>query len=186
MFDTVGAFKKQFTRVEGGYIVYPSRKVGGKLVSDEEYHSLVKRWERVAGRAGTWRAVGAILLAVVIGTLLSDLLAAPDWTESLMIALIVLALSAWLFWASTAPRRLVRDRAPVTAPRPAADARREARAMLNWRVVGFGLFISAAVFFGSVTADERTVRTWVWLIGSGSMLGLYAWIAFEKLVDGRG
>jgi hypothetical protein len=29
MFDAVGAFKKQFTCVEGGYLVYPSLKIGG-------------------------------------------------------------------------------------------------------------------------------------------------------------
>jgi hypothetical protein len=185
MFDTVEAFKKQFTRVEGGYLVYPSRKVGGKLVNDEEYDFLVKRWERVAGRAGRWKTVGAIVLVVAIWTLLGDLLSPPEWADSLMIGLIVIAMSAWLFWASTAPRRLVRDRAPVTAPRPAAEARREARAALNWPFVAFALLISGAIFFGSATADERTVGTWAWLIGSGLMLGIYLWVAFKKLADGR-
>jgi hypothetical protein len=186
MFDPVEAFKKQFTRVEGGYLVYPSRKVGGKLVTDEEYAFLLKRWERVAGRASSWRAAGAVVVVIAIWTLLEDLLQAPEWADSLMIALMVVAMSAWLLWASTAPNRFVRHRAPVTPPRPAAEARRDARAALNWPFVATGLAVSAAVFVGSVTADERTAGAWAWLIGSGSMLGLYLWIAFKKLADGRG
>lgn len=185
MFDTIGAFKRQFTRVEDGYLVYPSRKDGGKLVSDDEYDLLVKQWQRVAGRGGAWKAVGAIFVVIAVWTLLSDLLLAPDWADSLLVALIVMVMYARLFWASTAPRRLVKDRVSVTPPRPGAEARREARAALNWPFVIFALLISGVVFFGSVAAGERSLGTWAWLIGSGVMLGLYLWIGFKKLVDRR-
>jgi hypothetical protein len=185
MFDTMGAFKKQFTPVEGGYLVYPSKKLGGKLVTDAEYERLVSDWQRVAGRAGRWKVVGAVVAVIAVWTLLSDLLSAPDWANSVLTALIVSGMSAWLIWASTAPRRLVKDRAPVTAPRPVADARREARGALNWPFVAFALLISGSLFVSNINADERTVGTWAWLIGSGAMLGLYMWIGFKKLLDGR-
>ena len=183
MFDTIGAFKKQFTRVEGGYLVYPSRKIGGKLVSDEEYEHLVEGWERVAGRSGRWKAVGVIFAAIALWTLLSELVSLPNWGDSLLTAAIVLVMSLWVFWASTTPRRLVKDRLPITPPRVAAEARRDARAALNWPFVVFALFLSGATFFGSVTATERSPGRWAWLIGSGVMLGLYIWIAFKKLTD---
>ena len=184
MFNAVGAFKKQFTRVEGGYLVYPSRKAGGKPVSDEEYEQLVAGWERIAGRAGGWKTVGVIVAVITVWTLLSDWFAAPEWTDALIITIVVIIISGWVIWASMAPRRFVKDRAPVTPPRPAGEARREARAMLGWRFIAFALLIFGAAFFGSVTAAEYTLGNWAWLIGSGVMLGLYLWIGFRKLMDG--
>lgn len=183
MFDAVGAFKKQFTRVDGGYLVYPSRKIGGKLVSDEEYEHLVGGWERVAGRSGRWKAIGITFAVIVLWTLLSDVISLPEWGDSFLVAAIVLTMSAWLLWASTTPRRLVKDRPSVTPPRMAAEARRDARAALNWPFVFFALTLSGAAFLGSVTATERSLGAWAWLTGSGLILGLYTWIAFRKLTD---
>jgi hypothetical protein len=125
--------------------------------------------------------VGVAVLA--IWTLVSDWVFAPDWADSLFIATIVFAMSARLLWASMAPRRLVKNRLPVTPPRPAADVRREARAALNWPFVILALLMSASVFVGSMTASDRTMGTWAWLIGSGAMLGLYLWIGVKKLLD---
>jgi hypothetical protein len=184
MFDTIGAFKKQFTRVEGGYLVYPSRKTGGKLVSDEEYEHLVKGWERVAGRSGRWKAIGVIVVIIALWTLLSDVVPLPEWRDTFLTAAIVSAMSARLLWASTTPRRLVKDRPTITPPRMAAEARRDARAAINWPFVVFALLFSGAAFFVSVTATVRSPGAWAWLIGSGVMLGLYIWIAFKKLTDG--
>jgi hypothetical protein len=56
-------------------------------------------------------------------------------------------------------------------------------AALNWPFVVFALILSGAIFFGSVTAAERSPGAWAWLIGSGLMLGLYVWIAFRKVTD---
>lgn len=186
MFNTIEAFKRQFTRVEGGYLVYPSRKLGGKLVTEAEYKQLVASWERVAGRAGRWKTVGVIVVVIAIWTLLADWLSPPAWADTLLIVFIVVAMSAWLLWASTAPRRLVKDRSPAAPPRPLEDARRDARAALSWPFVIFAFLISGSIFFGSVTASDRTAGTWTWLVGSGAMLGLYVWIGLKKLLDGRG
>lgn len=185
MFNTSEAFKRQFTRVEGGYLVYPSRKIGGKLVTEAEYEQLVADWEKVAGRAGRLKTVGVVFAVIAVWTLVADWLSAPEWAATLLIAFIVAAVSAWLLWASTAPRRLVKNRPSAAPPRPSAEAKREARAALNWPFVAFALLISASVFFGSVTATDRTAGTWAWLIGSGAMLGIYLWIGVKKLLDGR-
>lgn len=185
MFNSVGAFKKQFTRVEGGYLVHPLRRSGGKLVTEPEYEQLIANWERVAGRAGQWKTVGLVFVVIAAWTLLADWLSPPEWADTLLIAAIVVAMSAWLLWASTAPRRLVKDRSPAAPPRPLAEARREARGALNWPFVSFALVVSGSSFFGSLNTTERTVGTWLWLIGSGAMLGLYLWIGLKKLLDRR-
>lgn len=185
MFNTIEAFKRQFTRVKGGYLVYPSRKFGGKLVTEAEYEQLVADWEKVAGRAGSWKTVGLVVVVIAMWTLLAESFSAPAWGETLLIVFIVAAVCAWLLWASTAPRRLVKDRSLAAPPRPPEGARREARAALNWPFVTFALLISGSIFFGSVTTSDKTIGTWAWLVGSGAMLGLYLWIGFKKLLDGK-
>ena len=185
MFDTIGAFKKQFTPVEGGYLLYPSAKGGGKLITVEEYDRLVADWQRTAGRGGLWKTAGLVIVLVLLWTLLSEALSLPDWAETLFIVVVVIGISARLLWASLAPRRLVRDRPPVTLPRPVSDARREARAALNWPFVVFALLASGGIFFSTLNALERTPSTYAWLVGSGLMMLAYLWIGLKKLVDRR-
>lgn len=157
--------------------------MGGKLVSDEEYEHLVRGWERIAGRAGRWKAVGVIFAIIALWTLLSDVVSLPKWGDYLLTGAIVLVMSGWLLRASTTPGRLVKDRPPTTPPRPATEARRDARAALNWPFVALALIFSGLAFFSSVTLNERSLGGWAWLIGSGVMLGLYIWIALKKLTD---
>lgn len=184
MFDTVGAFTKQFTPFEGGYLLYPSRKSGGKLITAEEYDRLVADWESIAGRAGLWKTVGVVFLVLLLWTLLTQTLPLPEWTDAFITAAVVIGISGRLLWASFAPRRLVKHRPVVTPLRPASDARREARATLNWPFVIFALLLSGATFFSTVTQSERTSGTWAWLVGSGLMLVGYLWIGVRKLLDG--
>jgi len=61
MFDATGAFTKQFTPFHEGYLVYPSRKTGGKLITADEYERLVGDWKRVAGKVGKWKMVGVVI-----------------------------------------------------------------------------------------------------------------------------
>jgi hypothetical protein len=185
MFDPIGAFEKQFTQVEGGFLFYPSRKSGGKLVTDEEYNLLVSDWKRASQRVTGWKTVGAVVVAAVLWTSLSEALYLPDWTTKLLIIALVIAMCAWLFWASFAPRRLVTKRSAVAPPRPASEARRAARAALNWPFVIFALLLSGATFWSTVNASDRTLSTWLWLLGSGLMLGTYLWIGLGKLLDFR-
>lgn len=183
MFDSLGAFTKQFTPVDGGYLYYPSKKDGGKLVTADEYQQLVEGWSKVAGRRGTWKVAGIVMLAILIWTLLSRSLSLPVWSDSIMIAASVIGVSGWLLWASFAPRRLVRERAAIAPPRPVSEAKRQARTLLNWRFIIFALFISGLAFLGSLNVPERDFISWAWLIGSGAMFGLYTWIAVQKFRD---
>lgn len=185
MFDSIGAFTKQFTPHEEGYLLYPSRKSGGKLVTAEEFDSLAADWGRIAGRSGLWKIAGMTILVLALWTLLSESLSLPEWSDTVIIVGSVIAMSGWLLWASYAPRRLVKDRAAITPPRPVSDARREARSALNWPFVIFALLFSGAAFFGAVTAVERTLTTWAWLVGSGVFFGAYSWLGFSKMMDGR-
>jgi hypothetical protein len=186
MFDSVGAFARQFTAVEGGYLYYPARKRGGKLVTAEEYEGLVADFRRVAGTSGLLKTAGVVILFAMLWTLLAQTLLLAEWAKALGLPAIVAGVCAYLFRASFAPYRLVKGRPDATPPRPASDARRQARAALNWPLVTVALLVSGAVFIGSATAPERTLSTWAWLVGSGLMFVAYLWLALLKLRDGRG
>lgn len=185
MFNTTNAFKKQFTRVEGGYIVYPSMKDGGKPVSDAEYEQLVAGWKKVGGWAGQWKLAGAVIVFFAAWKMLSARLSAPEWTDTLLIVLIVAGVTGRMLWVSTAPSRLVKGRASVTAPRPATEARRAGRAALNWPFIVFALLLSGSAFLGSLITTPQTAGAWAWLIGSGALFGTYIWAAYKKLLDRR-
>ena len=58
MFDAAGAFTRQFKPVDGGYVYYPSRKAGGKLVTVDEYETMVANWQRIAELAGVGKLSG--------------------------------------------------------------------------------------------------------------------------------
>ncbi|MBB5713221.1 hypothetical protein [Sphingomonas aerophila] len=185
MFNTTKAFKRQFIRTEGGYLIFPSRKLGAKLVTEAEYDQLLAEWESVAGRAGRWKTVGAVCAIVALWTLVSDWLSFSESADSLLTAAVVVTILARLLWSSTAPRRLVKGRPSVAPPRLPAQARREARAALSWPIVITILLISGLVFLGSIITLDRSASAWAWLIGSGALLGLYLWVGLKKLSDGR-
>jgi hypothetical protein len=176
-------FTKQFIPVEGGYVYYPSKNDGGKLVTVDEYNSLVEGWAKVAGRKGTWKTVGIVVLAIVIWTVVGALITLPSWSDGIVTAVGVVSVMVWLFWASFAPRRLVRDRPAVVPPRPPSQARRQARALLTWRVIAFVLLVSGITFSVSLNAPRRDFKTWAWLVGSAVMFVLYIWTAIQKLRD---
>jgi hypothetical protein len=183
MFDSMGAFEKQFTSTEGGYIYYPSRKTGGKLITTSEYEELVKDWGRVTGRWGRWKLIGGIVVAIILWSIFSAIFDLPETFTTIVMIGCVVSVSSWLLWASYAPRRLVKDRPAVTPPRDISEARQQARAMLNWPFVAFALAISGAILFASVQSHESTIASWAWLVGSGLMFVAYIWIAIQKLRD---
>jgi hypothetical protein len=183
VFDSIGAFAKQFTPTVGGYLYYPSKKCGGKLITADEYEQLTESWRKVAGRRGMWTVVGIVMLAICVWTAISELLSLPDWSDSIIIAASVIGIPAWLLWASFAPRRLVRNRSAIAPPRPVPEARRQARALLNWRFIIFALLFSGVAFLGWFNSPERDLKTWGWLIGSGAFFSLYIWIAIQKFRD---
>jgi hypothetical protein len=183
MFDSTGTFTKQFTPFVDGYVYFPSRKAGDKFVSVEEYDRLVSNWRRVAGRGASWIWVGFGVVTLVLWTILCDILALPPWTSWIVITLSVAVMLGRLLRAGYAPRRLLASRPDITPPRPRSQARRQARAMIGWPIVVFGLLLSGAIFFSQLRSADRTPSWWAWVIGSGLMLGAYIWIGFQKLAD---
>jgi hypothetical protein len=183
VFDSVDAFTKQFTPVEDGYLYYPSKKDGGKLVTVDEYRQLTEDWSKVAGPRGIWKVAGIVMLATLIWTIISKSLSLPDWLDSIMVAVFVIGISGWLLWASFAPRRLVRERTAITPPRLTSETQRQARALLNWRFIVFALLFSGIAFLGSLNTPERDYKSWAWLLGSGALFARYIWVAIQKFRD---
>lgn len=184
MFDPIGAFTKQFTPVEGGYLYYPSQKSGGKLVTTDEYQRMVEVWSKISGRSGWWKNTGIMILVLFLLAFIWQFLSLPDWLYLVLAGAILVGVSGWVLWVSLAPRRLVRERAVITPPRPVSEARRQGRALLNWRFIIFGLIFSGTIFLGSLDVPERDFKSWAWLLGSGAGFISYIWIAIQKFRDG--
>ena len=183
MFNSTSFFAKQFVPTNGGFLYYPSRKIGAKLITAEEHEKLVADWERVVGKTGWWKLTGLVVLVMLVGIVTSAMLALPDWTGWITVAACVAVAFAWLIPASLAPNRLVKGRPVVTPPRNNAEARRQARAALSWPFVLGVLLVMGVLFYGCVTTRHKEVSTWVWLIGSGTLFVLYVGVAARKLRD---
>lgn len=183
MFNAIGAFTKQFTPIDGGYLYFPSKKSGGKLVTADEFQKLVEDWERTAGRKGQWKMMGIVVVGIILFTIVDELFALPDWTNALCTFTVVVGVSGRLLWASFAPRRLVSERAAITQPRPISQVKQEVRALLNWPFIIIATLIAGAVFGSNLSVTDRSLASLAWLIGSGIVLGLYLWIGFQKLMD---
>ncbi len=183
VFDSIGAFAKQFTPIDGGYLYSSSTKGGGKLVTADEYEQLIEGWRKVAGRRGLYKVVGIVTVLIVVWTAISGSLLLPDWSNSVVITATGIATPAWLFWASLAPYRLVRNRPAIAPPRPVSEAKRQARALLNWRFIVFALLFSGVAFLLSINLPERDFKSWAWPLGSGLFFVSYLWIAIQKFRD---
>lgn len=186
MFGTVELFRSQFTPVDGGYLVYPSPKLGGKLVSDDEHELLVKRWTRVAGWTGLSITIAAIFTMIFVWFFfLADLLSAPEWTDYPVTLLFFMVALIPMFRASAAPRRLTRGRAAVAPARSKGEARRQARAALDWRFITFILLFGGFLVIRNGTAAERTVGTWVGVAEGILILGLTVWLLLKRRADAK-
>lgn len=184
MFDVIDVFAKQFTPIDGGYLYYPSKKSGGKLVTAAEYDELVEGMRKAAGRPAIWKVVGVVLLVILTWALISEAQSLPDWADWIVVAAVAIGISAWTIWASLAPQRLVRDRPFITPPRTALQAGREVRSLLGWRFIIFALLFSGFTFFGSLYSTERNFVSWAVLFGTGAIFGGYIWISVRKFRDG--
>lgn len=183
MFDATEAFAKQFVPQDGGYLFYPGRLAGGKLVSEPEYQDLLARWQSVAGRKGTWKTIVAVMAIIVLGTVAKALLNVGDWAENASIGAAVAFVVIRITWASLAPRRLVRGRPDAAPPRSLTESKRLARSMLPWRMVIPVFLVSVAIFINGLVATPQTFVDWLWVVGSGAMGTAYGWIAIKKFGD---
>ena len=183
MFDPIDAFTRQFTPTNGGYLYYPSRGSGGKLVTNIEYEQLLVDWQKVSGPRGQWKIVGIVSAIILVWTVVSQSVTLAAWAENVLMLGCVTTISAWFFWASRAPHRLVSGRPDVTPPRSASETKRKARALLSWRLVFFVLLSSGVALIGAIYNPDLTPEWWAWLIVSGVLFATYGYIAILKAID---
>ena len=179
-FDPIGAFERRFTPTKGGYLYYPSARSGGKLVTVVEFETLASDWKRVAGMAGQLKMTGILVAVLVVWAFISTAFSLPEWPNWIVIAGGAAAMIGRMFRVSLAPNRLVRDRPAISPPRPMSQVQQEARALVDWRLVGFFLLLSGIVFFGSLAKPQNTFWWWAWTIGSGLYFVSLLWIAARK------
>lgn len=179
MFDTTKSFTKQFTPYEDGYLYYPSRKGGGRLVSEAEYQSLKANWQVAVGTKGIWKIVGITVLVVALKV--------AFWPDAVVGSVVIWAMAplivAHISWAASAPSRLVKGRPDIASPRPLAATKAFARSLIPWRMVIQGFLFSAGLFVLGLFHHPQTLLDWLWLIGSGTMCAASGWIGVQKFRD---
>lgn len=183
MIDQTKIFTKQFTPTDGGYIYYPSRKSGGKFVSAGEFERLLSDWEAVAGTRGMWKNACLVALPGLALIVINSLVDLPDWSSKAAAGFSVIGISAWLFWKSLAPRRLVRGRPDIVPPRSKAQVDREVRDLVGWPIIALSLVVCSILFWGALHSPSRGPVRWAVLIGSGIVLLQYLRVAFMKFRD---
>ncbi len=179
----IETFERLFTPTEGGYLFFPSRNAGGKLVTTEEYAKLHGNWKKVAGRKGTLKATVLIVLVIVIWAIAETFYALPEWSGGLVVTASAIIVALWFVWHSVAPWRLVRGRPDASPPRGLSESQMAARSMVPWTMVFAVIFLSGMFLSTDLNTQDRTAQWWGIKLVSGLFFLAYAWIGFQKWRD---
>lgn len=183
MIDTAEIFAKQFTPYGGDYLYYPSKRSGGKVVSEAEFQALRTRWLAVVGRRWAWKTAGLIILSVILVHLAEALSGLDALIGNIVIGISVVAVMCMVLWAASAPARLVKDRPEVVPPSSPADSKRAMRDALPWGKVIFACLFGMAIFKITLSHHPNSIGEWLQLAGSGVTCALFLWIGVQKFRD---
>jgi hypothetical protein len=186
LFGSKGIFAKQFSPYEGGYLFYPGRKSGGKLISESEYQQLLENWLADTGTVGIIKNTAIVAFFVGLGVTATLFLDVGEWIRNASSWSGAAIVSARILWSSFAPHRFVKGRPDATPPRSRAALGQYTRSMMPWPIVIPFFILSTALFLALLFPPPRTVGGWLWLIGSGAVSASYARIAVRKFSDRRG
>lgn len=168
-------FSEQFTPTEGGYLYYPSRKAGGKLVTLAEYEKLLADRKR----ATSWTTMLKLFAVLFVLSILSILLELQYWDD-----LVALGggfvLVGKLVWHIFAPNRLVRDRPDAVPPRTPSERRRVARSLTSWWIVCLAIWISGSWFALSLYGLGWTWYGWTIKAATGTLFVYNIWFGAGK------
>ena len=189
MADMVDGFARDFQRIEGGYVYYPSAKSGGKFLSQSEYLAAFAGWRRATSRIGLWGGGGVTLaLMAILGVSTAHHGIPRPVGAAVMLAVPGLFLS-WLIWKPVAFRsalaRLVRERPDAVPARPAGELYRERRKALNWPFVIIMSLFSDAKCLDVARSGVHSPGQAIWVGALGSICVGYLGLALFKLRDMR-
>ncbi|QLC23006.1 hypothetical protein HFP51_12905 [Parasphingopyxis sp. CP4] len=176
----VDTFTKQFEPHGDGYIYYPSRREGGKFVTEKEHQDLLAEWKRTATGRGFWISMLLIIGLVAIWSVFRLTFVVPEWASATVTIGIAVLILVRVGWASLAPRRLVKGRPDITPRRTLGEAQSQAARLMPWSMV-IGVIVGSGVIIGILLSSiTGTWEWWAWTIGSGGVLISYVWIAVRK------
>jgi len=143
-FNPTEIYKRQFQPAEEGYLFYPRRNKGGKLLSHLEYEKLVLNYRRWIGTRfvpglSVWFAFAGLIVIASISVMF-DL---PDQFIEISVYAMVAAFVAASLWLYLTPYRLTKNRPDVSPPRTKQEQMRLARSMMPW-----ALLIWTIIIFG--------------------------------------
>jgi hypothetical protein len=176
------SFETQFERVEGGYILYPSSRQGGVMVTDEERRSLVARY-RSAGGLSTKR-IKAFFCAIVVTGALAALIGPDDPGP-----LIYLPMYLYLVWqlfdvldaAILAPRRVAARREEAAPPQARSESRRLVERAMPWVSIFYGLILTGLIGSPGLVDSPTSWAACAMTMAIVPVFAGYAWLAVRKL-----
>ncbi|MCU0891843.1 MAG: hypothetical protein MUE77_08890 [Sandarakinorhabdus sp.] len=172
-------FEQQFQPYRDGYLVYPSRKAGGKFVTAAEHATLVDEFRqrtRPVAIAG-WFAL-FLLLAVGASFLSRTIL--PETLHWLASLFVMIPVVVWSLRNTTTPFRLVRGRPDAAPPRTPAEWRAVGAAMFNWWQIGLLALVGVLQLAQHGEAGPDAAARWLGLASGVLMLLASATLAIRK------
>lgn len=184
--DPSAQFRRRFQRCDQGFLYYPKRKGGGKIITQAEHDVIVgnfRRWFGARFRPGL--SLAAMFGLIVVITLVS--LAFPLSERAFDVAIWIVAATFLLgyYWLYSAPQRLVKDRPEVTPPRTREELGRAGRAMMTWPMVVFAIGLCSLAVFVGVSARPN-IATVIWTVFWVIVLAVHVRNAVRKFQDRRG
>ena len=182
MFSRSDNFRQLFKPTDGGYLYYPSRRGGGKLVTEAE----LKELEAKLGRPTTWLVlIVGLLLCVGIGVAFKQSEKSIFSAGWVMIAIY----AVYIFWlCCVVPRLLVKDRPFVAPTRSKDELKAELRAKwdrLSWPLVIAFSAMLLMVAIANLQAPTIGLKETAMLTLCGIGLVLYARVAWFKFQSSR-
>lgn len=181
---SIKLFEKLFTAIDCGYLYYPSKKSGGKLIASGEYHYLVARWSKISSLNSILKLVGIVFFLLFSWTALVEIVQLPSWTIYYFAIMIAIGLSNWLRGECLAPRRLVKNRPEIAPPRTPAEVkvlRQVGLADFRWWLVVYTLIYSGGAFVVGARSADGGLVSWLWIISSATLFTLHIWLAIRNL-----
>lgn len=141
-FNPTEIYKRQFQPAEEGYLFYPRRNKGGKLLSHPEYEKLVLNYRRWMGtRFVPGLSLWLVLAGSIVIASISVMFDLPELFIKIAVYVMVAAFLAAYSWLYLAPYRLTKNRAAISPPRTRQEQLRQGRTMFPWALLIWIIFI---------------------------------------------
>ena len=185
-FNPTDLFKRRFDPIAEGYLYYPRKRGGGKLVSEREFADFVGDYRRWFGTRFVPGLLFWLTLAgIVFISVLSVALGESDRSLTIAVYALLAILIGGAFWVQSAPFRILRSRPDFSPPRAKRDQSKAARTQVPWIILCLMIpFPGLMSYVGilSVIAEPSLLNV-AWTAAFGFIFATAVKIAIQKWMD---